>query len=66
MKKNTDFLFLADVDGVFTDKKAKSNEEAVRLSAEVGARYPFAYVTGRSARWLRENLIPVLEEAYST
>lgn len=66
MKKNDEYLVIADVDGVFTDKKAQPNEEAIRLSAEVGARYPFAYVTGRSARWLRENLIPVLEEAYGT
>lgn len=64
MKVNTDYLFIADVDGVFTDKRAKPNQKAIVLSAQVGARWPFAYVTGRSATWLRENLTPVLEKAY--
>lgn len=64
MKKNEECLIVADVDGVFTNKKAQPNEEAILFSAKIGARYLFAYVTGRSEQWLRESLTPVLEKAY--
>lgn len=56
-------LWIADMDGVFTDLEARPNAEAIRLSAAIGARAPFAYVTGRAAAWIERNVLPVLDEA---
>jgi hydroxymethylpyrimidine pyrophosphatase-like HAD family hydrolase len=57
-------LFIADVDGVFTNEKAEPNEEAITLSAQIGVREPFAYVTGRGRPWLGRNFLPTLASVY--
>ena len=58
-------LWIADVDGVFTDFRARPSERVIFLSARIGAREPFGYVTGRGASWLSRNLMPTLTEAYT-
>lgn len=57
-------LWIADIDGVFTDLLAHPNQEAISLSARIGSMDSFAYVTGRAARWLEQNILPILGEAY--
>lgn len=57
-------LYIADVDGVLTDARARPNNNVIALSAKIGHTSPFAYVTGRSARWLEDHIIPVLEDVY--
>ena len=57
-------LWIADIDGVFTNLLARPNREAIFLSAQIGSRDFFAFVTGRAARWLEQNILPTLEEAY--
>lgn len=57
-------LWIADIDGVFTDFLARPNREAIFLSAQIGSQTPFAYVTGRATRWLEKNIFPILGEAY--
>lgn len=57
-------LWIADVDGVFTNDRAKPNQEAITLSAKIGHREPFGYVTGRGAKWLYDHLLPTLTAAY--
>jgi len=57
-------LWIADIDGVFTNLKAQVNREALDLSAKIGSGVKFAYVSGRSAAWIEDNIIPVLEQSY--
>ncbi len=57
-------LIIADIDGVFTDTAACPNSRAISLSAQLGSKCPFAFVTGRAARWLEKHLLSPLAEAY--
>lgn len=57
-------LWIADVDGIFTDFHAQPSREAIVLSAKIGTREPFGYVTGRGARWLSRHLLPLLTDIY--
>lgn len=59
-------LYISDIDGVFTDMVARADEQAIELSAKIGSKNPFAYVTGRSTRWLEQNFLPRLEISYKT
>lgn len=57
-------LWIADIDGVFTDFYGRPNEKAIFLSATIGSREPFTYVTGRGAKWLTRHFLPTLKKIY--
>src|SRR5688500_2420097 len=57
-------LWISDVDGVLTNLLAEPTPEVLRLTAALGAKQPFCYITGRAAAWLEQNIVPTLTEAY--
>lgn len=57
-KDNT--LFLSDVDGVLTNRRAEPSGEAIRLLAECGRRHLVHLVTGRGAGWLTREILHAL------
>jgi len=57
-------LWIADIDGVFTDFLAKPNSKAILLSTQLGMKCPFSYITGRSVGWLQGNFLSILSVAF--
>lgn len=56
-------LYMFDVDGVLTDEHAQPDKEVLREIEKLYKKkeQPPAFITGRSRKWLADNIFTVLD-----